>query len=87
MLEEGGLECRLEANRAELSLAGQGHVTKLANLGSSSQQDMGIYEVICHDKKTVYGDIINFKMCPSSKCSQKKYDMCANARSEECASM
>ena len=61
MLEEEGLECRLEANRAELS-----HVTKLANLGSSSQQDMGIYEAICHDNKTVYGDIINFKMCPSN---------------------
>ena len=61
MLEEEGLECRLEANRAELS-----HVTKLANPCSSSQQDMGIYEAICHDNKTVYGDIINFKMCPSS---------------------
>ena len=66
MLEEGGLECRLEANRAELS-----HVTKLANLGSSSQQDMGIYEAICHDNETSMVTLTILKYVRSAflKCS------------------
>jgi len=80
MLEEGGLECRLEANRAELS-----HVTKLANLGSSSQQDMGIYEAICHDNKT-YVVTLSILKCACPVSAHRRNMICVPMLGE-CASM